>query len=290
MKVVLFCGGLGLRMGEASARVPKPMVSVGARPILWHIMRYYAHFGHKEFILCLGYQASVIKDFFLNYNEALSNDFVLGQGGQIEVFHRDMDEWRITFVDTGLQSNVGERLRRVRPHLDGDEMFLAHYGDTLTDAPLPQLVEELEKRPDGVANFLCVRPSSYSFHTVHVGPDQRVRSIQDVHRANIWINGGYFVLRQAVFDYMEPGEELVEAPFQRLIEQNRLLAHRYEGFWAPMDTLKDRQNLEALAESGRPPWAVWEEEAELADSQRKVEAGASLPTDDAFDPTSIAGL
>jgi glucose-1-phosphate cytidylyltransferase len=258
MKVVLFCGGLGLRMGEASARVPKPMVSVGPKPILWHIMRYYAHFGHTEFILCLGHQAGVIKDYFLNYNEALSNDFVLAEGGRVDVLRRDMDEWRITFVDTGLQSNVGERLRRVRPHLEGDKMFLAHYGDTLTDAPLPALVRELEQRPDAVASFLCVRPSSYTFHTVNLGPDQRVRSIEDIHGSDIWINGGYFVLRDEIFEYMRPGEELVVEPFQRLIEQNRLLAHRYEGFWAPMDTLKDRQNLESMAENGRPPWAVWE--------------------------------
>ena len=180
MKVVLFCGGLGLRMGEASARVPKPMVSVGPKPILWHIMRYYAHFGHTEFILCLGHQAGVIKDYFLNYNEALSNDFVLAEGGRVDVLRRDMDEWRITFVDTGLQSNVGERLRRVRPHLEGDEMFLAHYGDTLTDAPLPTLVRELEQRPDAVASFLCVRPSSYTFHTVNLGPDQR-RAVDPGH-------------------------------------------------------------------------------------------------------------
>jgi glucose-1-phosphate cytidylyltransferase len=257
MKVVLFCGGLGLRMGEESARTPKPMVRVGARPILWHIMKYYAHFGHCDFVICLGHQSEVIKDYFLKYNEALSNDFILSESGRrVDVLHRDMDDWRITFVDTGLQSNIGERLSRVRSHLQGEELFLAHYGDTLTDAPLPSLIDEV-RRGDAVANFLCVRPTNYTFHTVQLGGDKRVRSIRDIHGSDIWINGGFFVLRPEVFEHMRPGEELVHEPFQRLIAMNRLIAHRYEGFWAPMDTLKDRQTLQMLAESGTPPWAVW---------------------------------
>ncbi len=139
MKVVLFCGGLGLRMGEESSRTPKPMVPVGGKPILWHIMKYYAHFGHMDFVICLGHQAEVIKDYFLQYNEALSNDFVLSEGGRrVELLRRDIDDWRITFVDTGLQSSIGERLVRVRSYLEEEEFFLAHYGDTLTDAPLPR--------------------------------------------------------------------------------------------------------------------------------------------------------
>ena len=258
MKVVLFCGGLGLRMGEETSRTPKPMIHVGNRPILWHIMKYYAHFGHQDFIVCLGHQATAIKDFFLNYDEALSNDFVLTNNGRnVELLRSDMDEWRITFVDTGLQSNIGERLARVRSHLEGQEMFLAHYGDTLTDAHLPRLIEEVAES-DAVANFLCVRPTNYTFHTVELGRQQRVRSIRDITSSDIWINGGFFVLRPEIFDYMHPGEELVHEPFQRLITDNRLLAHRYEGFWAPMDTLKDRQTLQILAESGHPPWAVWD--------------------------------
>jgi glucose-1-phosphate cytidylyltransferase len=262
MKVVLFCGGLGLRMGEASARVPKPMVPVGNRPILWHIMKYYAHFGHKDFIVCLGHQAEAIKGYFLNYNEALANDFVLSEGGsRVELMRSDLADWRLTFVDTGLQSNVGERLRRVRPYLEGEEYFLAHYGDTLTDAPLPVQVDELVASGKA-ASFLCVRPTNYSFHTVRVGPGHQVQAIHDIHTADIWINGGFFVLRGDIFDVMEPGEELVHEPFERLIERGDLLAHTYDGFWAPMDTLKDRQTLELLSESGSPPWAVWESAAD----------------------------
>lgn len=279
MKVVLFCGGMGLRMGETTARTPKPMVPVGGRPMLWHIMKYYAHHGHDDFVVCLGHQAEVIKRYFLSYDEALANDFTLSEGGRrVELARRDMESWRITFVDTGLQSNVGERLRRVRSHLEGEEIFLAHYGDTLTDAPLPALIEEVE-RSGKIATFLCVRPRSYTFHTVEVGPGDEVRSIRDINGADIWINGGFFVLRREIFDHMRPGEELVHEPFQRLIESGQLLAHRYEGFWAPMDTLKDRQTLEQLAETGSPPWAVWENGVSAQVEEpvaASIAAGASL--------------
>ncbi len=258
MKVVLFCGGLGLRMAEMTERLPKPMVPVGGRPILWHIMKYFAHYGHRDFIICLGYQPETIKKYFLSYDEAMANDFTLSEGGsRVDLAHSDLADWRITFVDTGRQSNVGERLRRVRQHLEGEEYFLAQYGDTLTDAPLSTLVDDLVSAGK-VANFLSVRPNNYSFHTVESDQQGVVRSVKDILGADLWINGGYFVLRSDIFDFMEPGEELVHEPFQRLIEQGQLLTHRHDGFWAPMDTLKDRQTLEVMAENGVPPWAVWE--------------------------------
>jgi len=168
MKVVLFCGGLGLRMSDGSGSIPKPMVTIGNRPILWHIMKYYAHFGHKDFIICLGHRAEAIKDFFLNYNEALSNDFVLSEGGKrVELIRSDIDDWRITFVNTGLHSSIGQRLCAVREYLGEDESFLATYGDGLTDAPLPDVVTSHDSHKN-VATFLCVRPTNYSFHTVEV--------------------------------------------------------------------------------------------------------------------------
>ena len=140
MKVVLFCGGQGMRMREFSETIPKPMVPIGYRPIMWHLMRYYAHFGHKDFILCLGYRGDSIKEYFLNYKEWLSNDFVLSGGGaDVQLLSSDIDDWRITFVDTGTHSNIGERLRAVRPHLEGEEIFLANYSDGLTDAPLDRV-------------------------------------------------------------------------------------------------------------------------------------------------------
>jgi glucose-1-phosphate cytidylyltransferase len=258
MKVVLFCGGFGLRMREASESVPKPMVTIAQRPILWHIMKYYAHFGHKDFILCLGHKAEVIKQFFLTYNEALANDFVLSGGGtHLEVLRSDIAEWRITFVDTGLHSTIGQRLRAVAPHLRGEEMFLATYGDAVTDAPLPDVIDRV-RRSGKTAGLVCVRPRNYSFHTVDLDAEDRVQGIFDVTQANLWLNGGFFVFRQRIFDYIRDGEELVEEPFRRLIAEGELLAYRYGGFFAPMDTLKDKHNLEALADQGRPPWAVWD--------------------------------
>jgi len=268
MKVVLFCGGLGLRMREASESVPKPMVPIGGRPLLWHVMKYYAHFGHKEFILCLGYRGEVIKNYFLTYNEALSNDFVLSHGGQqVELLDHDIRDWHITFVDTGIHASIGERLRAVRKYVDDDEYFLANYGDVLTDAHLPALVDHLCSQ-DKAASFLCVRPN-YSFHLVELDQDQNVVRVDDSAHSDVWINGGYFVFRHDLFEYIEEGEDLVEQPFQRLIAAGQLLAFRHQGFWAPMDTLKDKQSLEVLLERGNGPWRVWEFE----DSEEKELTG-----------------
>jgi len=260
LKVVLFCGGLGLRMREASDSIPKPMVTIGDRPLLWHVMKYYAHFGHTDFVLCLGYRAEAIKNFFLTYNEALTNDFVLSNGGRsVELLGHDIRDWNITFVDTGLHASIGERLRAVRHHLEGDEYFLANYGDVLTDAPLPALIEHL-KSHDKVASFLCVRPN-YSFHVVRFDGRDVVQAVDDIAAADVWINGGFFVFRNDLFDYLEEGEDLVQQPFQRLIEQEQLVAYRHEGFWAPMDTLKEKQQLEGMLERGNGPWRVWADAA-----------------------------
>ena len=165
MKVVLFCGGFGMRIKEFSEAIPKPLVNIGYRPILWHVMKYYAHYGHKDFILCLGYKADAIKQYFLNYNECLTNDFVLADGGkQVTLLNSDIHDWRITFVDTGITSNVGQRLKLVEPYLKNEEMFLANYTDGLSDLPLPDYIEHFQRR-NKLAGFVCVKPSQ-SFHVV----------------------------------------------------------------------------------------------------------------------------
>jgi glucose-1-phosphate cytidylyltransferase len=257
VKVVLFCGGQGIRLREHSEAIPKPMVRIGYRPILWHVMRYYAHFGHRDFILCLGYRADAIKDYFLHYEEALSNDFVLSGGGrEVQLLGSDIDDWRITFADTGLHATIGERLRAVRHHLAGEEIFLANYGDVLTDAPLDLLADGF-RASNAVATFLSVRPTVYPFRLLETGPRGKVERVVPPDRADLWINGGYFTLRREIFDVLLPGEELVEAPFQRLIEAGLLATTRYEGFWAPMDTLRDLDRLETMWRSGAPPWAPW---------------------------------
>jgi glucose-1-phosphate cytidylyltransferase len=256
MRVVLFCGGLGMRLRDYSESIPKPMVQIGYRPLIWWVMKYYAHFGHRDFILCLGYKGDVIKDYFLNYNECRSNDFVLSHGGQrIELLRKDIEDWRITFVDTGLNANIGERLLAVAPFLRDEEMFLANYSDGFTDFPLPTLIDQFAQS-DNVATFLSVRPH-YSFHFVKRDDEGRVTSMDDVTTANVWVNGGCFVLRRAIFDYMRPGDELVVEPFQRLIGEGKLATHAYSGFWRCVDTFKDLQALEALYSKGNAPWELW---------------------------------
>jgi glucose-1-phosphate cytidylyltransferase len=261
MKVVVFCGGAGLRLRGYSDDVPKPMVQIGSRPILWHLMKYYAHFGHKDFILCLGYKGNCIKDYFLHYDESVSNDFVWSQGGKkVDYLNRDIDDWTITFVETGASANIGERLKAVEPHLQGEEMFLATYGDGLSDLPLPGMVETF-RQSGATASLLLVQPTA-TFDVVDVGPRGVVREICALSRSEIWINGGFFVMRNEMFQYIQPGEELVREPFQRLIQKQALLAHKYSGFWQCMDTFKDKERLEQL-NLDAAPWKVWKHPASV---------------------------
>jgi len=268
MKVVLFCGGLGTRLRELSEELPKPMVHIGYRPILWHVMKYYAHFGHRDFILCLGYKADKIKDYFLNYREWVSNNFTLSDGGRkIDLETSDIEDWRITFVDTGRNSNVGTRLRAVRPYLEDEEMFLANYADGLTDLELPHMIESFEASGK-VACCLCTKPSQ-SFHVVQLGQDNLVADIHYVQESNVVINGGYFVLRKEVFDYMREGEDLVVEPFRRLIRKKLLLGYPYDRFWC-MDTFKEHSELTQLYESGNAPWEVWRDDARRQPGKREA--------------------
>ena len=224
-------------------------------------MKYYAHFRHTDFVLCLGYKGDAIKKYFLNYDECLSNDFVLSQGGrQIDLLHKDIDDWKITFVDTGLSSNIGQRLKVVEPLVRNETIFLANYTDGLTDFPLPTLIEEFKARK-AVGMFLCVRPN-YSVHFVQRGADGRVLAVNDVVKANAWINGGYFVFSGEIFDYIRPGEELVEQPFKRLIDEGRLFGFEYSGFWRSLDTFKDLQALTNLLDSVRSPLQLWQDSAQ----------------------------
>jgi glucose-1-phosphate cytidylyltransferase len=255
MKVVLFCGGLGTRLREYSDNIPKPLVPIGYRPILWHVMKYYAHFGHKDFILCLGYKADKIKDYFLNYNEYVTNDFTMMDGGKnIQLMRSDIHDWKITFADTGLNSNIGMRLKLVQKYLEGEEMFLANYSDGLTNLPLPKMIDEF-KKSGKVASFVCSKPSQ-SFHVVTLGQDSDVRKIESVRDAGILVNGGYFVFRKEIFDYINFGEELVIEPFGRLMSKGLLMGYKYDDFWS-MDTFKEQQELTDIYSEGKAPWEVW---------------------------------
>src|SRR5690348_907962 len=258
MKVVLFCGGLGMRLRDYSETIPKPMVPIGYRPILWHVMKYYAHYGHKDFILCLGHRADAVKNYFLNYNECVSNDFVLSGGGKkLELFNSDIHDWRITFADTGVNSNIGERLKAVQHYLEGEDEFLANYSDGLTDLDLPTQINHFHQQ-NKIASFLCVRPNlSYHLVSLEEKDGNLVSGIHAINNGSVRINGGFFIFKNKIFDYMRDKEELVAEPFERLVKQKQLVGYAYDGFWASMDTFKDKQHLESLYAGGAAPWEVW---------------------------------
>jgi glucose-1-phosphate cytidylyltransferase len=259
MKVVLFCGGLGMRMRDGVTKGPKPMAMIGDRPMLWHVMRYYAHFGHTDFVLCLGYGASYVKDFFLNYDETQSNDFVFeGSARRVKLFKTDISDWRITFVDTGLNSPIGERLRRVRRFVEGETMFLANYADVFTNASLPDMIAQLEAS-SAVVSLLAVPPQS-SHHVVDIDDDGFILQVTAMRDLRQWENGGYFVLRPEIFDYLNEGEDLVGDALMRLIQEQRVLAYPHKGYWSPADTVKERAQLEEMYHRGYCPWMVWDPE------------------------------
>ena len=256
MKVVIFCGGHGVRMGEETRRIPKPMIEIGGKPILWHIMRYYSMWGHDEFILCLGYKGEAIKQFFLSYNGALLNDFVLerdASGMKLDLLSRDLDKWRITFVDTGLSSNIAERLQggraapRRRRGVPRDVRGRPHRRSaSRRDRGVPR------EREDGAVPLGASRSSTrMSSPPTRMG---NVLAVEDISRSSLRINGGFFALKRQVVDWIQPGDELVEETFERLIAARELVAYNYDGFFGPMDTIKDRQRLEGLHESGQAPW------------------------------------
>jgi glucose-1-phosphate cytidylyltransferase len=268
MKVVIFCGGQGMRLREYSEALPKPMVPVGYRPILWHVMRLYAHHGHKDFILCLGYKADAIKNYFLNYDETISNDFVMADGGRsVELLASDIHDWKITFVDTGLHTNIGQRLKVVQPFLEDEEMFLANYADGLSDVSIAATIDFCRSQ-SATACFLGVAPTS-SFHLVQADEGGRVKSICHIRDVGMRVNGGFFVLRNEIFDAIGIGEDLVEEPFRRLAAAGTLVTYQHDGFWACMDTFKERQLLEDIYARGQPPWETWHKEPAVARVQER---------------------
>lgn len=256
MKVVLFCGGFGTRLREHSDVIPKPLVDVGSRPIIWHLMQYYAWFGHKDFILCLGHNGEMIKQFFLNYDSYRYRDFVMRDGGaSLEPAESDIADWSIRFVDTGLHSNIGQRLVAVRKFVQDEPTFLANYSDQLTNFPLDQLIA-YHQANDMIASILSVQPTQ-SFHHVETDGNGLITRMGPVSNAEFWINGGFMVLNREIFDYIEEGEELVEQPFRRLIEMRKLGTIRWKGFWAAMDTFKDKIMFDRMHGRGDRPWEVW---------------------------------
>ncbi len=264
MKVVLFCGGLGTRLRQHAEVTPKPLVTIGSQPIIWHIMAYYASFGHKEFIVCLGYLGNQIRDFFLNYNPYMLEDFTLANGQVHKRSDRsDVKDWKITFVDTGLHSTIGERLLRVRHYLDGESQFLANYSDGLSDLSLNSYVREFEES-GATAGFLSVKPPT-SFHSAISGEDGIVTEFMPLAESEQWLNGGFFVMKSEVFDYIEPGNDLVEEPFDRLVAKSQLWTKRHTGFWRPMDTFADKIAYDRMWSAENTPWRMTDGTADKSD-------------------------
>ncbi len=245
-----------MRLYPSTENTPKPMVIVGEKPLLWHLMKYYSYYGHKDFILCLGYKGEEIKKFFLNYDECLSNDFTLSKGGKKrKLIKSDIEDWRITFANTGLHTNIGQRLKAVEKYIEKDEVFLANYSDAVTDMPLPSIIEFFNKLGK-IGCFIAVKPF-HTYHIINSDHDGFVEDISPVSKSDIRLNGGFFVFKREIFDYIHEGEDLVDDVFKRLIDKKELVAYNYDGFWGNMDTYKDKQKLDELVSNDRAPWEIW---------------------------------
>jgi len=255
MKVVILAGGLGTRLSEETAQRPKPMVEVGDRPILWHIMSIYAHYGHKEFIVCLGYKARVVKEYFLRYSD-LESDFTVSLHDGRTAFHaRYGEDWRVSLVDTGPGTATGGRLLRVKEFVDGERFFLT-YGDGVADIDLERLAA-FHRSHGHLATVTAVRPPG-RFGDLTLDGCRVVRFAEKPPRGEGWINAGFFLFEPGVFDYLSGDDTVLERePLEALARDGELFAYRHEGFWQCMDTLRDVQTLNRLWSTGTAPWKVW---------------------------------
>ena len=258
MKVVILCGGYGTRIRDVADNIPKPMISIGRYPIMWHIMKYYASYGHQDFVLCLGYKGTVIKDFFLNY-EAHTKDFTiaLGRRGEINFHtHHDEADWRVTLADTGLDAMTGARIARIRKYV-GDDEFMLTYGDSIGDVDLERLVA-FHRAHGKVLTVTGVRPPG-RFGELVGNAGQVVEFNEKPQATGGRISGGFFVARPNLFDYLDDREDLVfeKEPMRRLVADAQLMVFEHDGFWQPMDTSREYQVLNSLYEEGKAPWVRW---------------------------------
>jgi glucose-1-phosphate cytidylyltransferase len=255
MKAVILAGGFGTRLLEETEGRPKPMVEIGGRPILWHIMKIYAHHGVNEFVVCLGYKGYIIKEFFVNYRLHVSDITVNVASGSIDVHRNEADDWKVTLIETGLNTMTGGRVRRVRDYLDGEDFFLT-YGDGVADIDIAALLS-FHRAEGRLATVTAVTPPG-RFGSLEM-EGNRVTSFQEKPAGDhATINGGFFVLSPRVIEYIDGDDTVWErAPLERLARDGQLSAYRHDGFWHAMDTLRDKNQLEALWSGGNPPWKKW---------------------------------
>jgi glucose-1-phosphate cytidylyltransferase len=257
MKVVILCGGMGTRMKEETEFRPKPLVEIGGMPILWHIMKIYSHYGFNDFLLLLGYKGAMIKEYFVNY-EWMSNDFTFNLRSRDRNFHyrHKLEDWNITFVDTGLETNTGGRVKRIESFIKDDD-FMLTYGDGVADINIDELVK-FHRSKDVDATLTAVHPMS-SYGVLDIDGGEMVKGFKEKPRLDGWINAGFFVLNKRIFDYLDDNVVLEKEPMEALSAGRRLAVYFHHGFWKSMDTSKDQQLLNKLwAEKNSPPWKIWD--------------------------------
>jgi glucose-1-phosphate cytidylyltransferase len=257
MQVVILCGGIGTRLREETEFRPKPLVDVGGRPILWHIMKIYAHYGYHDFILCLGYRGNMIKDYFLSY-EAMNNDFTIALGSKNRITyhgsHAEQD-FNVTLADTGQETMTGGRVRRIRLYTKGDT-FLVTYGDGVADMDIEALVR-FHRSHGRIATVTVVQPLS-RYGVIQIGQGDRVEQFKEKPQSDAWVSVGFFVFEPAIFDYLEGDETILERePLERLAKEGQLMSYRHQGFFYAMDTFREYKALNDMWASGAAPWKVW---------------------------------
>jgi len=256
MKVVILAGGRGTRLTEETTIKPKPMVEIGGHPIVWHIMKGYAHFGFKDFVLALGYKGDVIKDYFVRYQAANSDITVDLKAGRVTYEQESPVDWRVSLIDTGESTETGGRLHRLAPRIRPDGTFMMTYGDGVSDINLKSLLE-FHRKHGRLATVTAVRPPA-RYGTMRFDGDQVVEFQEKPQTGEGWINGGFYIFEPGVLDYIPEDYTILErAPLERLAQDGQLMAYRHEGFWQCMDTVRDKVRLETLWESGSPPWRLW---------------------------------
>ncbi len=258
MKVVILAGGFGSRLSEETDLKPKPMVEIGGKPMLWHIMKIYSHYGFNDFIICLGYKGYVIKEYFANYFLHQSDVTIDIKSNRVDVHYSKAEPWRVTLIDTGLNTMTGGRIKRIEKHVNST--FMLTYGDGVADINIKELIK-YHKKNKKYATITAVQPSG-RFGAVSINEDGVVESFFEKPKGdNAWINGGFFVLEPEVFNYIKNGDNEIweKAPLEELARDGQLVAYKHSGFWKCMDTLRDKIELENLWNTDRAPWKVWKE-------------------------------
>ncbi len=257
MKVVILAGGMGTRISEETNVRPKPMIEIGGKPILWHIMKIYSYFGYNDFVICLGYKGYMIKEYFSNYFLHMSDVTFDMEQNRMEVHQKYVEPWRVTLVDTGIESNTGGRVKTIAPYI-GDEPFMLTYGDGVADINIGALVN-YHRAHGKLATVTSTQPSG-RFGALICDAANRVTSFQEKPAGDgSWINGGFFVFEPEIFDRIPGNDTVLERePLEGLARDGQLVAYRHSGFWQPMDTLRDKLHLEELWARGKAPWKMWE--------------------------------